>query len=71
MQDPNVFRKEYLGDFICLGKNFSPLDIVLSCICDFILLFILFIYLFFDVTTITLERLNQSEPDFHLFFFLL
>ena len=33
---------------------FSFEGIVFSCICDFL-----------SVTTITLERLNQSEPNFH------
>ena len=38
-------------------------DIVLSCVCDFFL-FLLFSF----VTTITLERLKQSGPNFHTFF---
>ena len=38
-----------------------PKDTVLSCVCDFVLFFCLF------VDTITLERLNQFEPNFHTF----
>ena len=47
-------------------KNFSE-GIVFSRVCDFVLFFfIYFIYLFIcSVYTITLERLNQSEPNFH------
>ena len=40
-------------------KNFSE-GVVFSCVCDFVLS-----YFIFSVTTITLERLNQSEPNFH------
>ena len=42
--------------FICTERIFHK-DIVFSCMCDY------FFSLF--VTTITLERLNQSEPNFH------
>ena len=42
-------------------KNF----IVFSRICDFVLFLFIYSFLFWSVITITLERLNQSEPNFH------
>ena len=59
--DLSIFDKDIL--------NFFFEDIVFSRVCDFIFylfIFYLFIFFFFlSVTTITLERLNQSEPNFH------
>ena len=60
--------------FICTERIFRE-DIVLSCTCDFVLLSarkefcVCDRYIFFCVcvcvTTITLEKLNQSEPNFY------
>ena len=40
-------------------KNFSE-GVVFSCVCNFVLF-----YFIFSVIMITLERLNQSEPNLH------
>ena len=59
-------RVEFSVIFIRPEKNF----IVFNCVCDFffwmlVCLFVcLYVCLFVD--TITLERLNQSEPNFHI-----
>ena len=46
-------------------KNF-PKDVVLSCVCDFFLFSFIYLFMYvLYVTTITLESLNQSEPNFH------
>ena len=65
-----IFLKDIVGrcvgDFFFFyppGKEFLR-KIVFSCVCDFFFLDVcMFGCLFVD--TITLERLNQSEPNFH------
>ena len=58
----NLKYDYFFSFFFCFyhpEKNFSE-GVVFSCVCDFVLF-----YFIFSATTITLERLNQSEPNFH------
>ena len=52
-------------DFVIRTEWEFRKDIILSCVCNLSFFFFFFFFFFFLVTMITLESLNQSEPNFH------